>query len=154
MSFAISSFAGLLVNLLIDVIVNATGRIDYFISMPPEFVGMFETPVIAAYVNALLYGVIGATFAMMTFLYGIERLGFVIQSILCFCGTSSVLVIITMILWQLQKYPTAFIWTLVGYGVSFLIMGVMQFGERCPSESAVATPNASGIFSAVYAIAV
>lgn len=126
-SFAISSFVGLIINLLIDVIVNATGNIEHFISMSPEFIAMFPTPAIAAYVNVLLYGAIGATFAMMTFLYEIDQIGFVLQSILYFCGTGIILMVITMILWQLQKYPIAFGCTLAGYGVSFLIMGFSQY---------------------------
>ncbi len=126
-SFAISAFAGLVVNLLIDGIVNATGAVDQFVSMSPEFVRLFPTVAIASYINVLMYGVIGATFAMMTFLYDIEKIGFVLQNILYFCATSVVLSLITMVLWQLQRYPKALVITLLGYGITFVIMGVIQY---------------------------
>ena len=61
-SFALSSFAGLIVNLIIDIIMNARG-LEGFSSMSPDYVALFPSVTIAAYVNILLYGVIGATFA-------------------------------------------------------------------------------------------
>ena len=67
-SFAISSFVGAIINLIIDVVVNSMGVSD-FCSISPEFRALFPTTVIAAYFNILLYGIIGATFAMMTFIY-------------------------------------------------------------------------------------
>ena len=60
-SFALSSFAGLIVNLIIDIIMNARG-LEGFSSMSPDYVALFPSVTIAAYVNILLYGVIGATF--------------------------------------------------------------------------------------------
>ncbi len=125
-SFAISSFVGLMVNLLIDVIVNAAGY-EGFISMSPEAREHFATPTIAAYVNVLMYGLIGAAFAGMTFIFDIDRLGFVIQSILYFLLTGVVLVAITFVLWQLHKHPKALVPTLIGYAVSYFIMGVVQY---------------------------
>ena len=126
-SFAISAFAGLLCNLLIDVIVNGVSDMENFISMPPEFIALFPTPAIAAYVNIILYGCIGGAFAGMTFIYDIDRIGFVIQSIIYFAGTSVVLTVITFVIWQLWKYPTALFCTLCGYAVSFVIIGITQY---------------------------
>ena len=120
-SFAISSFAGVLVNLAIDSIVNASGRTGY-ISMSPDFVSLFPTPVLAAYVNALLYGIIGFTFSFMTFIYDVARMGFLLQSILYFLVTSTICMSITMLLWQLHKYPAGFICTLLGYAATHVIM--------------------------------
>lgn len=126
-SFICSSFAGLLCNVLIDVIVNSVSNLDGFISMSPEFISIFKTPVIAAYVNIILYGFIGAAFAGMTFIYDLDRIGFVVQSIIYFVGTSIVLTVITFVIWQLWKYPMALYCTLCGYAVSFIIMGVTQY---------------------------
>ena len=125
-SFFISSFAGALVNLIIDVAVNA-GGMKGFISMSPDFVKMFPTPVIAAYVNVMLYGLIGFTFSVMTFVYEVEKIGFVIQSIIYFVVTAAVCLSITVILWQLHKYPAAFAGTLAGYGVTHVIMIVIGY---------------------------
>ena len=102
-SFALSSFAGLLVNLL------------------------FPSPTLAAYVNILLYGVIGATFALAAYIYELERIGFVIQSIIYFIVTSVVCVAITTLLWQLHKYPAAFICTLIGYAATHVIMITIEY---------------------------
>lgn len=126
-SFSYSAFSGLIVNLLIDAIVNGVSAQDGFISMSPEYVALFPTPVVAAYVNILLYGLIGAAFAGMSFVFEIDRIGYVFQNVIYFIGTSVVLTIITFVIWQLWKYPTALICTLCGYAASFLIMGVAQY---------------------------
>lgn len=125
-SFALSSFAGLLVNLIIDLIMNARG-VTGFISMSPEYVALFPSVTIAAYTNVLLYGLIGMTFAMATLIYDVEKIGFLIQSIIYFVITSSVCVGITMLLWQLHKYPAAFISTLAGYAATHVIMMVIEY---------------------------
>lgn len=125
-SFALSSFAGLIVNLIIDIIMNARG-LEGFSSMSPDYVALFPSVTIAAYVNILLYGVIGATFALSVYIYEVERIGFIIQSIIYFIITSSVCVGITILLWQLHKYPAAFISTLAGYLATHIIMMVIEY---------------------------
>ena len=125
-SFALSSFAGLLVNLIIDLIMNARGMTG-FNSMSPEYVALFPSVTIAAYVNVLLYGIIGVTFAMSALIYEVEKMGFLIQSIIYFVITSSVCVGITILLWQLHKYPSAFISTLAGYFATHVIMMVIEY---------------------------
>ncbi len=125
-SFAISSFSGVLVNLIIDSIANASGNTG-FISMTPDFVAMFPTTALAAYVNALLYGVIGFTFAFMTFIYDVERLGFLFQSIIYFIVTSAVCIGITTLLWQLHKHPAGLICMLAGYAATHVIMFVTAY---------------------------
>ena len=125
-SFALSSFAGLIVNLIIDIIMNVSGNTG-FTSMSPDYVALFPSVTLAAYVNILLYGVIGATFALSAYIYEVERMGFLLQSILYFIITSAVCVAITMILWQLHKYPAAFICTLMGYAVTHVIMITLEY---------------------------
>ena len=125
-SFAISSFCGLLVNLLIDVIVNLNG-VKGFVSMSDHYVKLFPTEAMAAYVNILVYGIIGAVFAMMTFIYDVERLGFLFQSIIYFIVTGGFSVAVTVFLWQLHHYPNAFIGTLTGYAVSHIIIFVVEY---------------------------
>ena len=127
-SFAISAIIGLLVNLMVDVIVNAAGNTG-FISISPEARELFPTPAIAAYINVLLYGAIGGTFAIMTFLFEIDRLGFLIQGILYFISTAIVLVVITIFLWQLHRHPQALIPTIAGYAVTYMIMFITQYRE-------------------------
>lgn len=125
-SFAISSFFGLLVNLLIDAIGNFCGM-ENFISIAPEFLAKFSTPVIAAYVNVLLYGLIGATFAFMTIIFDCKRIGFLIQGLIYFLVTAVICMGITVLLWQLHRYPRALICTMAGYGVTYVIMGFLQY---------------------------
>lgn len=74
-----------------------------------------------------LLGVIGATFALSVYIYEVERIGFIIQSIIYFVITSSVCVGITILLWQLHKYPVAFISTLAGYLATHIIMMVIEY---------------------------
>ena len=125
-SFTISMLAGLVINLLIDSIAAAGGGAG-FISMSPDFLALFPTPAVAAYVNVLLYGVIGFTFSVMTFVYDLEKISFLAQSIIYFAVTAVVCLIITMLLWQLQKSPAAFIGTLTGYAVTHVIIFVMAY---------------------------
>lgn len=126
-SFSFASFAGLLVNLSIDIAVNATGKIEQFTSIAPDFLARFPTPIMAAYVNVLLYGIIGLTFSGMTFVFELDRLGFILQYLIYFCATSLVLAFITIYLWRLQNIPMAFGYTLLGYGITFLIIGITQY---------------------------
>jgi len=126
MSFAISCFAGTVVNLSTDIILNHAG-FARLTSISPEFAALFKTPVIAAYVNILLYGVIGATFAVMTFLYDIEHIGFLTQSLLYFLSTGSVCLLITILLWQLHHYPKALFFTLLGYAATHVIMVTVEY---------------------------
>ena len=125
-SFVLSSFAGLLVNLIIDIIMNAKGMTG-FNSMSPDYVALFPSVTIAAYINVFLYGIIGVTFALSALIYEVEKMGFLIQSIIYFVITSVVSVGITMLLWQLHKYPAAFISTLAGYAVTYVIMTVIEY---------------------------
>ena len=76
----------------------------------------------AAYVNILLYGLIGWIFSFATYIYEIERIGFVIQSIIYFLITSSVCMAITIFLWQLHRYPIAIVCTLAGFAITHVIM--------------------------------
>ncbi len=125
-SFLISAFVGLVVNLLIDVIGNGLGT-PGFVSISPDFLAKFPTPVMATYVNVLLYGVIGATFGGATVLFECRRIGVIVQWCLYFVITSAVCLFITIYLWQLQKYPQAIICTLAGYAVTYAIIGVVQY---------------------------
>ena len=125
-SFAISAFAGLLVNLCVDVIANACGA-PGFVSMSPAFRAIFPTHAVAAYVNVLLYGLIGFSFAVMSFIYDVEHLGFLVQSVIYFVVTSAVCIGITMVLWQLQRYPAGFYMSLAGYAATHVIMFVTEY---------------------------
>lgn len=125
-SFALSAFCGLIINLIIDIVINATGHTG-FCSISPDFLALFPTTAMAAYVNLLLYGVIGATFSMMTFVYDLEKIGFAFQSIIYFVVTSTVCILITTLLWQLHRYPAALISTLAGYAVTHVIMFTVSY---------------------------
>lgn len=125
-SFVIGSLSGLIVNLIIDAVANALGAEDYC-SISPSFQALFPTSVMAAYVNVLLYGCISASFAIMTFIYDVERIGFVIQSIIYFLTTSVACLVITMLLWQLQRYPLGLFLTLACYGLTHVIMITMAY---------------------------
>ena len=127
-SFSISAFAGLAVNLAVDLAANAAGA-EGFVAISEPFRALFPTPVTAAYVNVLLYGLIGAAFAGMTFIFQIDRLGFVLQFALYFLMSSAVLSVITVFLWQLHRYPQALIPTLGGHALTYLIMGVIEYRE-------------------------
>ena len=125
-SFAISSFCGAIINYVIDLIANAAGLKD-FCSISPAFRELFPTTALAVYTNILLYGIIGATFSMMTFVFELEKISFLVQSIIYYVVTAAVCLGITMLLWQLQRYPKALIGTLIGYTVTHIIMFTIEY---------------------------
>ena len=125
-SFAISSFCGMIINFLIDIFAAAAGLKD-FCSISPAFRELFPTPAIAVYTNIILYGIIGATFAVMTFVFELERISFLAQSVIYYIVTSAVCLGITMLLWQLQRYPNALIGSLIGYTATHIIMFVIEY---------------------------
>ncbi len=125
-SFSVSAFMGIMINLIVDAVANATGSAG-FISMSPQYVALFPTPVIAAYCNVLIYGTIGAVFSGATAIYEVERIGFVIQSIIYFLITAAASTGITVVLWQLHRYPEAFISTMAGYLVTHIIMITIKY---------------------------
>ena len=128
-SFVISAICGLMVNLVVDIVVNVAGIHSEggFISMSPAFRELFPTPVMAAYINILLYGVIGAVFSGMSFIFDCQRIGYIVQSLIYFVSTAAVWVIITILVWQLHRYPKALIATIAGYAVTYIIMGTITY---------------------------
>ena len=127
-SFTISAICGLTINLLIDVIVSSiTG--NPFTSMSPLYTGRFATPVIAAYINILLYGVIGATFAGMTVIYESRKIGAILQNVIYFLSTAAVWAVITTFVWQLHRYPAALISTISGYAATYVLLAVIRYRQ-------------------------
>lgn len=126
-SFAISAICGLMANMLIEIIVRAVTGIDNFNPIPPAYMGMFASERIAVEVHILLYGVIGAAFAGMTFIYEYHEIGFFLQNLIYLCLTGAVWIPILTLLWQLQRYPYALAGTLLGYAVSYLIISVIEY---------------------------
>ena len=120
-SFFCSAMCGLIINLVIDLAVRASGA-EGFISMSPEYLAHFPNAADAAYVNVLLYGIIGASFAGMTVIYESRRIGILLQSLLYFLVTAAVWVSITVFVWQLHRYPRALFSTLAGYACTYLVM--------------------------------
>lgn len=126
-SFLISAFCGLIVNMLIEMIVRKiTGNMK-FSPLSPEFRALFSTESMAVYVNILLYGVIGLTFSGMTFIYEINKLGYIFQNILYYIGTGIVWVPIVTLMWQLYRYPKALVSTLIGFLATYVIMTVLGY---------------------------
>lgn len=126
-SFLISSFCGLIMNMLIEMIVKSiTGKMD-FSPLSPEFRAFFSSESMAVYTNILLYGVIGMTFSGFTFIYEIDKIGYIFQNILYYIATGIVWVPIVVIVWQLYRYPQALISTLAGFMVTDVIMTVVGY---------------------------
>ena len=106
-SFAISSVCGLIALLLIESIGKKVTGDPGFSAMSPEFVALFPSEALAAEVNILLYGLIGATFAGATVIFEKDRIGFMIQNLVYCLVTGIVWVSVVTVLWQLHRYPGA-----------------------------------------------
>jgi len=126
-SFCISSVCGLVVNLLIEIIVRMATGMEDFCTISPEFMAMFPSDTIGFAMNTLLYGVIGATFSIAMYIYELDHIGFVIQNILYCLATGVVWVPIVTLLWQLYRYPSALIGTLVGFAGSYVVMSIVAY---------------------------
>ncbi len=126
-SFAISAISGLVVNMLIEMIVRQVTGVKDFIPISLEYMELFPTVTLALEVHILLYGLIGMTFAAMMFIFECHSIGFLIQNILYFLATSVVWIPIVTFVWQLQKYPSALIGTLTGFGVTYGIISAIAY---------------------------
>lgn len=125
-TFIYSSFFGMLINLIIEIIVRAVSGFDYS-PVTPEFIALFPSVSIAYAVDTLLYGFIGLTYALMLFVFGFDRIGFVIQSIIYYITTGIVCIPIIIFIWRLDKYPSALISTIIGFIVTDIIMTVVSY---------------------------
>lgn len=125
-AFIYSTFFGVLINLVIELIVRVVSGFDYS-PITPEFRAIFPSATTAVFADALLYGVIGFIFAFMLFIYNYDKIGFVIQNIIYYVGTSIVWMPIIIFIWQLQKYPGALISTIIGFVVAEIIMTVIAY---------------------------
>ena len=126
-SFAISCVCGAITNLLIEVIVRAVTGMEDFSTLSPEYLSLFPSTSIAVEVNILLYGVIGAGFSAMTFIYEQDRIGFVIQNLIYYVLTAIIWVPIVIVIWRLDKYGKALVGTLIGFAASYVVMTVVGY---------------------------
>lgn len=126
-SFMISAMAGMLVLLIIETISRACGNDRN--PLTPEFLALFPSDTIAFGVDILLYGMFGLAFAGWSFLYEIDRLGFVVQNMLYMLGTGIIWIPIVMLMWKLYKYPPAMIFTIAGFVVTHIIMSIIIYNN-------------------------
>lgn len=126
-SFCVSSVLGALTNLIIELAVRMVTGMDDFTPISPEFIELFPSETIAVEVNVLLYGVIGAGFSAMTFIYENDKIGFILQNIIYCLLTSIIWVPIVVVVWQLNKHGNALIGTLIGFFVTYIVMSVVGY---------------------------
>lgn len=126
-SFMISAFISMVVNMLIELIGQLITKDITFNPLSPEFRAVFATESMAVYVNALLYGLIGATFAGFSIIYEMERIGYILQNLLYYICTACVWVPIVMFMWQLWRYPAALIATFAGFALTYFIMTIIGY---------------------------
>lgn len=126
-SFMVSACVSLVVNMLIELIVQWITKDTTFNPLSPEFRAMFSTDSMAVYVNTLLYGLIGATFAGFSTIYEIERLGYLLQNLVFYICTACVWVPIVMFMWQLWRHSSALTSTLVAFAGTYFIMTIVGY---------------------------
>ena len=127
LSFAVSMFCGLLVNMLTEIVVRAVTGVQEFPMVSAEFTELFRSKTIATEVNILLYGVIGAVFSAAALIYEQDKIGFLFQNLFYMLMTGMVWVPIVCLLWQLQKNPPAFISAICGFVMTYLVMTVVGY---------------------------
>lgn len=126
-SFAISAISGLVVNMVVELIVRMVTGMEEFPLVSQGFTALFPSKTLAVEVNILLYGMIGAVFSAAAFIYEKDNIGFLIQNLLYMIMTACVWVPIVCMLWQLQKNMPAFISTLSGFMLTYMIMSFVGY---------------------------
>ena len=126
-SFAISCCCGLVVYMLLELIGNVLlGRND-FSCMTPEYLALFPSETLALGVAVLCHGLIGATFAVSTFIYEKIELGFILQNIIYFLLTGVVWIPVICFVWQLYRYPAALVSTIGGFALTYVVMSIVGY---------------------------
>lgn len=127
--FSYSALAGMIVNLLIDLVVGGIFGVRNFESISPFFLSYFDSQSVAVYINILLYGIIGAAFSGMTFIFECDRIGFVLQNTIYYIATACVWGPIIFAVWQLHRVKAAMYGSLAGFLVTYAIMTVVGYRE-------------------------
>ena len=126
-SFVISSFFGLVVYMLIELIGSVIVGLEDFSALTPEYLALFPSETLALEAAVLFHGLIGAVFSAATFIYEKIEIGFIVQNIIYFVLTGIVWVPVVSFVWQLYRYPSAFFSTLGGFALTYVIMSVVGY---------------------------
>lgn len=127
LSFLLSAVISMICLLLIECISYKLGNL--ICPMPRDFVARFPTETMAFGADILIYGLIGAVFAGMSFIYDIDRLGILVKSAVYFVGTTVFWLPLTLFIWELWRYPVALVCTIGGFLLSELITTVSGMRE-------------------------
>ena len=126
-SFAISCCCGLVVYMLLELVGNVVLGLNDFSGMTPEYMALFPSETLALGVAVLCHGLIGATFAVATFIYEKIELGFVLQNVIYFLLTGVVWIPVICFVWQLYRYPAALISTIGGFAMTYVVMSIVGY---------------------------
>ena len=126
-SFAISCCCGLVVYMLLELIGNVLLGLNDFSGMTPEYLALFPSETLALGVAVLCHGLIGATFAVATFIYEKIELGFILQNVIYFLLTGVVWIPVICFVWQLYRYPAALISTIGGFAMTYVVMSIVGY---------------------------
>lgn len=126
-SFVISSFCGLVVYMLTELIGGVILGLENFSALTPEYVSLFPSGTLAMEVAIVFHGLIGAAFSAATFIYEKIEIGFVLQNVIYFCLTGLVWIPVVCFVWQLYRYPSALFSTIGGFVLTYVIMSVVGY---------------------------
>ncbi len=126
-SFAISCCCGLVVYMLLELIGNVMLELEGFSAMTPEYLALFPSETLALEVAILFHGFIGAAFSAATVIYEKIEIGFILQNVLYVLFTGMVWIPVICFVWQLYRYPSAFISTMGGFVLTYVIMSIVGY---------------------------
>lgn len=124
-SFCFGMAISEVVLLLIQAVSYAVGH--PICPMTPEYISYFPSESIAMQVDILLYGLFGIAFSGWSFIYEIDRIGFVLQNIIYAVGTMLIWVPVVCFVWQLWRYPQPLWCTIGGFVLTYAIMTVTVY---------------------------
>lgn len=105
----VSAPACMLINQLVGICISLSNADGRYSPVTPAFAARFESPVAAVVVQLLLIGLIGATFAVCSVLFQIERWSFLKQGLVHLAITSAVGIPICLFCWMPQSARGALI---------------------------------------------
>lgn len=121
-AFAFGIAGGQMVVMIVALI---SGNPD-FTPLVPEFAARFNSTLIAVGVQNLCTGLVGLAFGLSSFIFDIEKWGFLRQAAVYFMLTAAVWIPVSIFCWGLGTHPSALFSVLASFIFSYALTLFLQ----------------------------
>lgn len=119
---------GVVLGQLIQFIISVNVSPGSYMAVVPEFRALFESEITAVFMQVMLTGLIGTTFATSALIFEIEKWSMLKQYLIHFCITSLVWLPTVMLLWM-PKEVKNFVIFIISFIGTYLITWMIQYRE-------------------------